>query len=380
MRPARIGVESDRRLTLRDRIARWASAGLLTTEESVGARATLDDGTRQVGPIARVVLFVLSSWAFGSAMSLVLLVIFPAVLADGSGPGDALLIVQGTIALVTGVAGAELLLAAARLRRTGIEDALYLGGLFGMLMALFSIASLEAWVAVLLCGAAFLIAGLRLQRGLWLAAAIICVPAAIGAGTESPMAFGIAGLVTSALAAVAGLRQWRSPALQLGLNSVVAVLPAVSLFTTIIDRLFADRLIVSDLLMSGVVAAVAFGAFIATRWKPLLYAFVGSCTVFAIIVGAQDFIPLEWRLLTGGLSLLIASRIVSTMLAGRSKGFTSTALAASEIWDLEPLAGAAAGALVAPRDSTSGTTGPALDDADDSADSSFGGGGSTERY
>lgn len=377
MIPARIGVDVDRRLTLRDRVARWASR-LLTAEEAAAVRARLDDGSRQVGLIARVVLFVLSSWAFGTAMSLVLLVFFPAFM-DG-GTGDVALIIQGVIALVAGIAGAEFLLSAARLRRTGIEDALYLGGFFGFLMAVLNIADVEAEVAVALCGVAFLLVALRLHRGLWLAAAIGCIPGAIGAGTESPMAFGVAGLATSLVAAVAGLRRWRSPALQLGLSIIVALLPGVSLFITILDRLFADRLIVSDLLMSGVVTAVAFGAFVATRWKALLYASVGSFAVFVFIFASNDLYPVEWVLLVTGAALVIASRLAHSALERRPSGFTSAALGSSELADLEPLVGAAAGAFTAPRVETAEATGPAIDDAASGTDSSFGGGGSSGRY
>ena len=386
MRPALMGTAVERRLALRDRIAAWRKSRLVTATEAAAMQTRHVDELRQVGPLARVALFVLTLFAFSAAMSMVMLIGMPIMMAaSGEQNFLGLSLIQGVISCFVGIVGAELLMASARLRRTGIEDALYLSGPFGLLLALVPrMQDVPPVVFPLLAAGIFAVVGVRLRRGLWLAASAACIALAAGVHAETVFPFTVACVAIGVVAALAGARSWRSPAAHLACSIVAALFPAIGLAARFVEgSLGSGRdvgLAGADLGMGWLIVAIAFAGFLQTRWKALLYS--SLLTLLVLIVDAVERVsaPAEWVAMGVAAVTVIVVRVVHQSLAGRTSGLTSEPLAASELEELEPLGGAAIGAAVAPHHTSQPHTGPVLDDAAGPTDSSFGGGGATEKY
>lgn len=386
MRPASISTGGERRLALRDRIADWQKSRLITATEAAAMQARYADGMRQVGPLARVALFVLTLFAFSAAMSMVMLIGMPIMMAvSGEENFPGLSLIQGLISFLVGVTGAELLMASARLRRTGIEDALYLSGPFGLLFALAPrMQDVPPVVFPLVAAAIFAAVGLRLRRGLWLAASAACIALAAGIHTGEVFPFTLACVGLGLLAALAGTRAWRSPAANLACSIVVALFPAVGLAARFLEgSLGSGRdvgLTAADLGMGWLIVVVASAAFLQTRWKALLYSSLLTLLVLVVDAIERANAPAEWTAMAVAAATVIIVRVVHRSLSGRTYGLTSEPLVVSTLEDLEPLGGAAVGVAVSPHDSAQPHSGPALEDATNPADGSFGGGGATEKY
>lgn len=382
MRPVVVTIDEERSLALRDRAAGWAKGGLLQPDEAAAVRQRFETGGRQVGPIARVALFVLTLMAFSAAMSLVMLIGLPIMMAGSAGDAyGGLALVQGVISFVTGLALAEFLLSGARLRRTGIEDALYLSGPFGLLFAIAMRWNDVSPLLFAICaGAIFTAAAWRLRRGLWYALAALSIVIGIGVELESVTTFAAASVVIGVLAGLAGVRGTGSPSAHTALSIIAATFPAIGLAVSYIDGAAGEGLTDADLAFGAAIVAIALAGFVRVRWKALLYS--ALLTGLVLIVDVIDRLALqpEYAVIAIGVAVVAAARILSNALAGRERGLTSTPLAASELEALEPLAGAIAGAATAPRDTTPADGGPVLDSAEGGADSSFGGAGATERF
>ena len=250
---------------------------------------------RENGPILALVFFALTCVGLGAVYGFFELIDLPAGLITG----------------VLALALAELLIQRHRFFGTGIESALWIGGLFSLIFALPGLGQREA---LLLFAAAAAIAGARVLNPWFGALSSTLVIGYLVVKQMAPTAVIVS--VAIALCALAALsRSWRRPST---------------------ERLFALLLITAPI-------AGAVGDF-HVRWVTLHLAFAMICFVAGIrlrhhapllggLVGvalaaidAHEFLRhgVEWYLIAGGAALFAIAALISRRLRGRTSGIVAT--------------------------------------------------------
>lgn len=259
------------------------------------ARAVLDaelpETWRGNGVLAQVVFFLLTCAAIGAFYALT----------------DAELL---TAALCIGLA--EFLIRVRRWYGTGIEGALWIGGLFAALSALPSTGAPEA---MLLVAAAAAIAGWRVRNPLFGVAAAWFV----AEYCEEKWDLGtVVALVIAAAALVALYRVWRRPSTEWLFIFLLIVMPLAGLDHT--DHEWAQVTI----LLYSALAALAFASALVKRHHAML---AGAATAAAgAVFTMHEHLDLREELTfsVAGAVLLLASWITARRLRGRTHGFVVT--------------------------------------------------------
>lgn len=217
--------------------------------------------------------------------------------------------------LVTGVVAivlAEYLIGAKRWFFTGVEAALWLGGLLALISELPHSGKPEALLVVAAVGA---IAGLRVRNPLFGAAAAIFVMVYF----EERFNLGVVYALSIAFAAcLALLRTWRRPTTEALWIALALVMPIVGRFTA--DPVWRDTTISLYLILGAV--ALLLG--IAKRHHAL---FLTAMIAFAIAgrdLSEKVTVPLEAKLALDGALLLALSFAISRLLRDRTRGFVLT--------------------------------------------------------
>jgi hypothetical protein len=213
---------------------------------------------------------------------------------------------------IAAIAMAEYLIRAHRFYGSGVESALWLGGLFCMI---FGIPGHGEPEALLLFAAASSAAGLRMRNGLFgaLAAAFIISYAIARNQPSIAMTLSIA---ISLLALLAITREWRRPSTESLWIALLVIPPIVAATGT---ALKLSPWWVAVYAVAAVACAVT--AALLRAHAPSIAAFVYASIAVAMLA-AHDLLPfaVEWRLIAGGAVLLAFSAIVSRALRGRSRG------------------------------------------------------------
>lgn len=235
-------------------------------------------------------------------------------------------LVTGVIALVI----AEVLIQRARWFWTGVEEALWIGGLFSMVTELPESGQPEA---MLVLAAAAAIPGARMRNPIFGAVAAGFVAAYF----EDKWDLGVlAALVMAAIAVVALLRTWRRPSSEWLWIAIAVALPVVG-------RSFGDE-VWRDV---TIVLYGAFGAltlFLAIRRRHHALFFSGA---IAFAIASVDFsqriaLPREAKLAAAGALLLGGAWLVSRALRGRTSGIVATPSSLTSFDDAIELAATAA--------------------------------------
>ena len=251
---------------------------------------------RTHGLIARVVFFGLAAVGLFAFMQLLDLIGVPK-------PG----IAAGLLALVI----AELLIRR-RWWWTGVEEALWLGGMFALISALPSSGSPES---LLVIAAACAIPGLRVRNPLFGAAAAVLVVAWF----EKRFDLGVIAALLLAFAAVlALLRTWRRPTTEWLWIALVLVLP-------IAGRFYADEVwrVVTITLYAAYGAATLLLA-IRNRHHALFVSGAIAVAIAATDVADRIAMPLEAKLASAGTLLLVGSWLLARALRDRTTGIVTT--------------------------------------------------------
>jgi len=219
---------------------------------------------------------------------------------------------NGILTGIVSLALAEYLIRKRHWFRTGVESALWIGGLFAFISELPNSGKPEAF---LLLAAAAAIAGARVRNPLFGALAAVLTAHYF----EKKWDLGVlSALIAAALALAMLWRTWRRPSTEWLWIAIALILPLAGWAEA--DRQWRTTTIA---LYAGF-GAIAFIAAILKRHHAFLFAAAIGFTVAAIEFARDLTMPLEAKLAIGGAFLLTLSLILSRLLRDRTKGFVAT--------------------------------------------------------
>lgn len=221
----------------------------------------------------------------------------------------------GYVAAAISLALAEWLIRTRWFFGTGVESALWLGGLFAFIAGLPGEGSTEV---ILLFAAASAIAGWRVRNPLLGGLASALTIGYLVAKDEHVVAV-VAAIVITLFAVAAVSREWQRPSTE-GLWMVLALVSTPLATLGGLRRIDAWWSIVFMLLA---VALIAIGITIRSH-TPLIASAVNA-VIAAAILAAHGLLPfaLEWRLAIAGAALLAASALIARVLRARTTGIVS---------------------------------------------------------
>lgn len=345
--------DEERARTLRRRAGSWREEGLIDRERERAALVRLATPPwKSNGLFASILFFVLTGIAVASF----------AAFFD-------LIELSQAIAGVVVIGLAELLIRRYHWWGTGVESALWLGGLFACIFALPGEGKVEA---VLLFAAAAIIAGVRLRNPLFGALAAILVIAYIAAKDAHLAAFA-AGIAVSLTALAALRREWQRPSTEWLWIALLLSMPVTAYLAGFAFFPWSTRSPAG--LAIGVYFALAVLFLLAGRALRHHAPFVAS-GLCAIIVTAEihdlfDY-PAEAKLALAGALLLASAWAIHRALRDRTTGLVVTPAIMTGADDLLEVG---ATLVVAPSAEQ-----PAAADGRVQGDGRFGGGGATGDY
>jgi hypothetical protein len=296
-----MNAQHERNLFLR---ARLRSGGLLND----GIATQLDMPWRANGLLAQAAFFLLTCIGLSAFYGLLRVL-------DMGGEG----IVGGVAAIVL----AEYLIGTRRWFFTGVEAALWLGGLFALISELPSSGKPEA---MLVLAAACAIAGARVRNPLFGALAAIFVMLYF----EQRFDLGVlCALVIAFGACIALLRTWRRPTTEALWIALALVMPIAGRFTA--DREWRD----TTILLYAIFGIIALSLALARRHHAFFLA-----AMIALAIAGTDFsekwnhAPAEAKLAISGSLLLILAFAISRALRGHTQGLVLTPIQLTPFDDL----------------------------------------------
>jgi len=231
---------------------------------------------------------------------------------------DLLTLPNGWATAIVAIAVAEFLIRRGRLWGTGVEGALWIGGLFAFIFALPSSGKPEA---VLTFVAAAAISGWRVRNALFgaLAVVLVTVYLILREWPWSAMLFSVAVAVVALLALI---RTWKRPSTETLWNVLAVVMPVAGLAGGLQATNSKSDVRVVALFVALAGFALALG--IRRRVRGALIA--GIVDIVIAGVAAHDFIPfsLETRLILVGATTLAIAGTIARALRGRGRGFVIT--------------------------------------------------------
>lgn len=219
---------------------------------------------------------------------------------------------EGIVAGVAAIALAEYLIGARRWFFTGVEAALWIGGLLALISELPSSGRPES---MLVLAAACAIAGARVRNPLFGAVAAIFIVAYF----EKRFDLGVLCALVIALAAcVALLRTWRRPTTEALWIALALVMPIAGRFHA--DTSWRNTTII----LYAIFGVIALGLAISRRHHAFFLA-----AIIALAIAAGDFAekvtaPEEAKLAVAGALLLLIAFAISRTLRGRTHGLVLT--------------------------------------------------------
>lgn len=215
----------------------------------------------------------------------------------------------GVVTMLFSIVLAEYLIGVRRWLRTGVESALWIGGLFCVVADLPGPPRDEG---LLLFAAASAIAGARVRNPLFGAVAAGFVMHYIEKRFDAGV---LAALAFATLAVIALCREWQRPSTEWLFIAVVLILPLVGYAE-------ADpkwRATTIALYAAFGVLALMFA--IVKRHHALFFAAAIGFAVAGIELACAINVPLEAKLAAGGALLLLIALIVARVLRDRTQGF-----------------------------------------------------------
>jgi hypothetical protein len=258
--------------------------------------AQLEQPWRTNGVILQTIFFVLTCIGFGACYAFFNLL-------GISYPG----VVTGVLA----IALAEFLMAR-RWFRTGVEAALWIAGLLAAISELPRSGTPES---ILVIGAAFAAAGVRVRNPLFGAAAAICVVHYC----EDRFDLGVvAALLFAAAALLALLRTWQRPSNEWLFIACALALPLAGIF-------YADaEWRTTTIVLYAAYAAIAFALAVTRRHHAFFLAAMTGIVIAVTQLSLRIALPLEAKLAIAGALLLGIAFAVSRALRGNARGFVLT--------------------------------------------------------
>jgi hypothetical protein len=265
----------------------------------------------------RLVFFVLTSFAISVFFGLMKLFSLPA----------------GYVTCVVCIAGAEWLIRAKKMFGTGVESALWVGGLLGFIFGLPSEGKVEA---LLVFAAAFLIAGLRMRNAWFTTIAALLVIAYLGAKAGvlqhdwlpfgPPVAIAIAVIAASALT-----RTYERPSTEQILAALVVSMPLAAYGAAVAYATHFDWSTATTFLLLG--GALLFAGF-RRRDRAMILGGAGAVACGCIEVGLFVDAPYDMKLLSAGVSCAALGALIARALRGRTSGIVATKTTALQLDEL----------------------------------------------
>lgn len=273
--------------------ARLAEEKRLTPE--IAARLHTDWRTN--GVIVQCVFFFLTCLAMGA---------FYGMCSVMSIPGE------GVVTGIGALAAAEMLIRVKKWWATGVEIALWVGGLFAMITELPSSGSPES---MLVLAAACAIAGRRVRNPIAGAVAAIFVMMWF----ERRFDLGVLSALAMALGAMLLLlRTWQRPSTEWLLIAIAIVMPVAGWFTA--DAIWRNVTIILYAAFAGIALVLALKKRHHAFFFASMIGFVPACFELGRLIPT----PQELKLAAAGAFLLGLAFIVTRILKGKTTGFVST--------------------------------------------------------
>ena len=279
-------------------------------------------------------------------------------------------------AAVIAIAVAEVLIRRRRMYGSGIESALWIGGLIAFIAGLPSGNDKDA---MLVFAAAFAIAAWRMQNAIFGTIAVILISAYFSENWHWMHDYWRAAMVPLAITVIAIVaKRWvyRRPWIDAFWSQVAIVMPLVA---EILGQFasYSSRGHLEYGALYVVLALIALLAALHLRDHALFVA-MGVCVAIAAfeLHDLTDF-PLEWKLIGGGVALLAIAGVLSRALRGRTDGFVATPARLTRFDEVIKLG--AAMAMQPAKQARAETSSPNVSGTDGGA-GSFGGAGASGDY
>jgi hypothetical protein len=291
-----MNAQEERNHALRKRAADWREERLIDMDTQRAVDAALPETWRTYGVVAQCVFFVLTLVGMAATYGLAKIISIPAT---------------GLLAGLGFIAAAEFLILQ-KWASTGVESALWIGGLVSMISELPHSGAPEA---MLVLGAACAIAGARVRNPLFGAAAACFIVAY----AETKFDLGvIVALVIAAAALVALLRTWRRPSSEWLWIVIALVLPVAGVFAADEQWRTVTIILYAMFGFSAIVMAIA------RRHHALYLAAAIGFTVAAGELARSVARPVEAKLAVAGACLLALAFVVARALRSNATGLVVT--------------------------------------------------------
>ncbi|HEY4642341.1 MAG TPA: hypothetical protein VII75_13425 [Thermoanaerobaculia bacterium] len=274
------------------------------------------------------------------------------------------------------IAGAEVLIRRKRMFGSGIESALFIGGLIAFIGGLPSGNTKDA---MLVFAAAFALAAWRMQNAIFGTIGAIFVALYFSENWQAHHDYWRVAMVPLALTIVAIVaKRWigQRPWIDAFWSYVAIVMPLVAevlgQFATYDSHGRIERVV-----LYVVLALIAIVAGLHLRDHALLIAAAVCIAIAAFEAHDLTELALEWKLIAGGVSLLAISGLLSRALRGRTTGFVATPAQLTRFDELIKLG--AAMAAQPEKHAHAETTNPDMAGTDGGS-GSFGGAGASGEY
>ena len=293
----------ERRIAMAGRAKRWERVGFVTHDEKEAIEAAGKTQWRTARLPARLGLFVLTliaMLAFGAFLGLLSLNGAPVVVG------------------VAGLVVAEILIWGRHFFRSGIEEALWFGGLAEVVREVWLHLPFESTGAVLISIAAvLLVAGLRLLNWMMVLVGLAFLIGSVASFTESLMAAGLATAVLAFVAAGMQLRKLERPFFE-KLSAWVAVLGPLA--AAVLTRHESASLAIA-LAAAFAVLLLFFG------FTYRSHALIAGGGISVLVLGVEAFdrmeIEVDWKLIAGGALAFAVAALLDRWLRAPRRGITS---------------------------------------------------------
>jgi uncharacterized membrane protein YgcG len=256
---------------------------------------------RHMSFVVQIVFFVLTIIAISALYGFCTLLHLPA----------------GAIVLVGSIAVGELLIRRAHFWRTGVESALWLGGLYAFIFSLPSSGKPEA---ILVLAAAAALAGWRVRNALFGALAATLVIVYFAALDSHWTALFLA--IAIALIALAALtREWKRPSTEMLWQILACVMP-IGGYIAIVYRA-TNRFVTDGRIVAIFLAVVAVFAIVGIRQRLRVPLVAATIAIAIAIIEAHDYMPVSAEvelIIIGAMTLSMAAAIMRS-LREKKEGF-----------------------------------------------------------
>ncbi len=337
---AQPSVAEEREELLRSRARGWKRDRSITSEQLQAIDEACASPWKHSGMIIGALFFVLTLIGIAALFWLCDLMDVP----------------KGFTTMVISIAAAELLIYALHFWSTGIESALWIGGLFAFIFGLPSEGKPEALLVFALAAA---LSGARVRNALFGALAAILVVAYAAVKTHEWWPPVVVALTIAIAAALALRREWRRPSNELLFAAMAVVMPLAGYIAAESQKPYLGPgviiyrepysgpdaavpiLVDVQLAIIFAVAAVLFFALaIPRRDRATLIAAALSVGISAYEVRTLLHWSVEVQLIAAGVLLVAIAWVLSRLLRGRTRGFVVTPTALTRYDEAIQIAGA----------------------------------------